>query len=138
REGGVTSLARLLHRGMHEGHDVILVAADGRSVTRAEFRALVAAARRALWVHGDPRGRRIGLHGTVTPPLLACMVAALVDGAVVVPLDAELPGLRKAAMIELAQVSLVVDFDGGAAEPARGATIVDASAAGWPGDAPLD
>jgi mycobactin peptide synthetase MbtE len=135
----MTSLARLLHRGMAEGHEVILVSADGQAVTRAEFRALVAAARRALWAHGDPRGRRIALHGAVTPPLLACMVAALVDGAVVVPLDTELPALRKATMIELAQARLVFDFEGGSPdyEP-RGAEVVDASDRRWPGDGPAD
>jgi mycobactin peptide synthetase MbtE len=135
----MTSLARLLHRGMAEGHPVILVAADGQAVTRAEFRALVAGARRALWAHGDPRGRRVALHGAVTPPLLACMVAALVDGAVVVPLDAELPALRKATMIELAQARLVFDFEGGSPDyDPRGADIVDASDPRWPGDAPPD
>jgi mycobactin peptide synthetase MbtE len=137
----VTSLGRLLHRGLTTGHELILVAADGRPVSRADFRTLVAAARRALWSHGDPRGQRIALHGTVTPPLLACLVAGLVDGAVVVPLDAELPDLRKATMIELAEARLVLDFDGGAAgfvPHAKGTTVVDASGPRWPGDAPVD
>ncbi|HSR99194.1 MAG TPA: AMP-binding protein, partial [Kofleriaceae bacterium] len=146
----MTSLATLLHRGLTEGHDTILIAADGAAVTRAEFRALVTAARRALWSYGDPRGRRIALHGAVTPPLLACLIAGLIDGAVVVPLDAELPALRKAQMIELAQASLVIDFEGGAgslapgvpgapiAQTATTTTIVDASGARWPANAPLD
>jgi non-ribosomal peptide synthetase component F/acyl carrier protein len=134
-------LSELLRRGLGAGHDVILIAADGRPVLRAAFRAQVAAARRALRAHGDPRGRRVALHGAITPPLVAGLVAALLDGAVVVPLDADLPDLRKAMMVELAQAGLVLDFHGDAAGFAPRSTVVDATGAGGfsaPGGAPDD
>jgi amino acid adenylation domain-containing protein len=119
------TLAELVERGLAEGHDTIVLSDDGQPIARAAFRAQVGAARMALWRSGDPRGRRIALHGTITPPLLAHLLACLVEGAVVVPIDAELPELRKAAMARLADVASVFDFAGGAAAFAPERAIVD-------------
>lgn len=124
------TLEALLRRGLLEGHDTLWITADGETVSRAQFRAMVTAARAALAHHGDPLGRRIALHGTVTPALLACLIAALLDGAVVVPLDAELPELRKRTMVELAAARVVLDFAGGASAFAPDAEVIDARG-GW-------
>ncbi|GGK32522.1 AMP-binding protein [Salinarimonas ramus] len=111
------SLARLLLDGLSR-HDGPLWIQGSRTVTRPEARAMVERARASLARAGVRAGERLALHGAPAPEILAALVAALVDGVVVVPVDPQLTSHRKAQILELAPVRAVLDTVGGLDAPA--------------------
>jgi mycobactin peptide synthetase MbtE len=105
-----SSLTQLLVHGLRHGHAEMLVQADARRVTRSEFEQRVVAQIERLRGHGAMQGTRVLLHGVAAPSLVAMLVACLLEGLVVVPVDATLPAQRKQAMVQAAAPALSFDF----------------------------
>lgn len=101
-----------LLRVMREQPDAIAVAHDGQTWTYADLDAASAQHARALRARGVARGARVGLAVDRSFGAVAALLGIARAGAAVVPLDVTYPAERIAAMLELADPSLVVVGDG--------------------------
>lgn len=106
--------------------DKIAVVADGQEIGYGELQARAVALTGALRARGIGRGDRVGLCLPRSPQLLVAILGILGAGAAVVPLDPEYPKPRLRAMIEIAELDLVL-ADGAPAELVQslGLTAVD-------------
>ncbi|MBA2673852.1 AMP-binding protein, partial [Ramlibacter sp.] len=102
-------LTALLLDGLRHGDAPVLIDRDG-AVARPEFAGWVAAQLAVLRGHGLAPGARVALHGTASPALIATLVACLLQGLVIVPVDADLPAARKQLILDLSLPALVLDF----------------------------
>ncbi|MES2937050.1 MAG: AMP-binding protein [Pseudomonadota bacterium] len=105
-------LTALLIDGLRASDAPVLIDRDG-PVARPEFAGWVAAQLTALRGHGLEAGARVALHGTASPALIATLVACLLQGLVIVPVDADLPAARKQLILELSSPVLILDFSQG-------------------------
>ncbi|WP_432726894.1 AMP-binding protein [Variovorax sp. W6] len=126
------SLTALLRDGMRTGAATLWVDAEG-SMRREEFAALVVAQVALLRRHGMKPGDRVALHGTASRGLVAMLVGCLLEGVVVVPIDAALPRARKQAMLDASTPALAIDFAKQAPLEATGVACIPGELSPQPG-----
>lgn len=126
------SLTDLLIDGLR-GSEAPLLVDDEGALSRREFSQQAGAALLQLRAWGVSPGTRVALHGVLDRTLATAFVACLLEGIVVVPIDAELPPARKQQMLALAEPALLIDFaTEGHDAPWPGATRRLPAAAQWP------
>jgi len=106
------SLTELLTGGLAYGGET-LFRLPSRDISRPEFDAEIAGRIIDLRERGAGCGSRVVIHGSLAPPFVACLLACLLEGIVVIPIDAELPAPRKQMITDLSEPDLFVDFDPG-------------------------
>jgi len=91
-----------------EHPEAIAVVAGDVRLTYAELDAWSGRITRRLGERGVRAGDRVGVHLRRGPALIAGLLAVLKAGAAYVPLDPDDPAVRRAAMIDDAQLSIVL------------------------------
>src|SRR3569833_3261838 len=111
----VRRLTDLVRRPDAETRDRIAIEHPGGTVTYGELWARVNGLRAALKSAGVRAGDRVALCLRRSPEHVAALLATLADGALAVPVDADLPPARIATLVETARPKLVLhDGAGGA------------------------
>lgn len=100
RQTSAISLSRLLQESLLQ-HDGPLWVHGEHVVTRSEARNGVENFRAIFSAKNLRRGIRIALHGTPNPDVMCALLAALLDGIVIVPIDENLSNIRKSQMLSI-------------------------------------
>lgn len=111
RQTSATSLSRLLQEGLLQ-HDGPLWVQGEHVVTRPEARNGVENFRAIFSVENFRRGSRVALHGTPNPDIMCALLAALLDGIVIVPIDENLSNIRKSQMLSISAPHAILDMNG--------------------------
>jgi len=81
-----------------------------RSIDLHTAKNMIAAAQKAFHNAGLKKGDTVAVHGTPTPESLATLIAALLDGIVIISIDSGLKDPRKHQMLALAKPAALVNF----------------------------
>jgi len=103
------SLSRLLQAGLLQ-HDGPLWVQGEHVVTRPEARDGIEKFREIFSAENLCRGNRIALHGTPNPDIMCALLAALIEGIVIVPIDENLSKIRKNHILSLSAPHAVLDM----------------------------
>lgn len=91
-------------------HDGVLWEQGDTKTTRPQARQLINTMRLAFQASNLVPGDRLALHAVPTPQSLSALIAALIDGIVIVPIDESLNNARKLQMLELANPVAMLDL----------------------------
>jgi long-chain acyl-CoA synthetase len=109
---------------------VALTRDDGAAVTAGALLSRAAQVRAGLRARGVAPGDRVALLGSNSPDWLACDLATLAEGAVLVPLDPRQDAAERRALVADAEAKVVLVEDPAALPSLPGAVVVDDLCAG--------
>lgn len=98
---------------------------DGSTVTAGALLARAAQVRAGLRARGVAKGERVALLGSNSPDWLACDLATLAEGAVLVPLDPRQDAAERRALVTDAEARVVLVEDPAALSSLPGGVAID-------------
>ncbi len=110
--------------------DLVAIEASGRAMTNRQLLDWAASISASMAERGVPGDARIVIFGPRGPAAVACMVAVLARGGVVVPVDWATPPERLSLLIRESEASLVVQIGDG--QPIDSRAVPQLRIPGWP------
>jgi crotonobetaine/carnitine-CoA ligase len=125
-DGDQLDVARLLHAGLTEGRDRIVLAYEGRNISVAELENRVARVQAGLRRVGLRPGQRVAVMLSNSVDHIALIYALILSGVVWIPVNVRLRGAGLLHIIEHAQPKLLVydpEFEDAIADLPASATM---------------